>query len=190
MLWSTFQPMKSRIAVFLLSLASVVLNAQTAIGQNSRPQIGSDTAELTSKLITLKNALPDLIRKFGTDTQAGAAAAYKCNLDMGKAAITLKKKNGSTLQVMEIDFDPHHYAGSRDDFRAFFNWLVHSFHTILGNTYAVSEPQFNADLGELESVSFFDKRYFNYNSPILIELDNFNKNSLVHIRIETERKPN
>ena len=180
--------MESKIAVFFLCLASVALNVQTAIGQNSRPQIGSDSAEVTSKLITLKNALPDLITTLGTVTQA--AGTYQCNMGIGKAAVALERKNSSTVQVMEISFDRQNYAGSRDDFRAFFNWLVHSFHSILGNTYTLSEPQFNADLGELESVSFFDKRYFTYNSPILIELDNFYKNSLVHIRIETERKPN
>jgi len=183
--------MKSRIVVFFLFLASVAFNVQTAVGQDNRPQIGSDSTEITSKLITLKNALPDLIRTFGTSTTvSGSTTAYQCNLPIGKAAITLEKKNSSAVQVMEISFDHRNYAGSRNDFRAFFHWLIHSFHTILGNTYTVSEPQFNTDLGELESLTFFDKHYFSYNSPIIIELDNFYKNSLVHIRIETERKPN
>src|SRR6185312_1141015 len=96
--------MKSKIIILFLCLASVVFSAYAATGRDSRPQIGSDSAANTSKLIT--------------------------------------------------------------------------------------KPQFNADPGEPEPVSFFEKGYFSYNSPIFIQSGNFYKNSLVHIRIATERKPN
>ncbi|HVZ98380.1 MAG TPA: hypothetical protein VG847_15970 [Chitinophagaceae bacterium] len=166
----------------------ILLCHYTIFAQQSKLQIGAD-ADIVSKIAMIKNAFPDLIKAFGTNEQAESYVTnYQCNFIIGHAEVTLQKNNSTAVQTLEITFDHYHYLGTNANFKDFFQQLVKNVQAVLGDAYGVTEPRFNAELDELESVSFFNKKYSECNSPILVEVDNYYKKGAVILRIETGRK--
>ncbi|HYM92832.1 MAG TPA: hypothetical protein VET23_01740 [Chitinophagaceae bacterium] len=86
--------------------------------QNSKPAIGTD-ADIKEKLLTIKNAFPDLVKAFGSNGRtAYGITEYQPRLKIGKAIIDLSQN--ALGQKLEINFSNIYYSGTENDFLEIF----------------------------------------------------------------------
>lgn len=154
--------------ILFSSLLLLLLCKITVAQTGSMPQIGSD-ADIKEKLTTIVNALPDLVKAFGANGQSsGDITQYQAQLSIGKAVITLQQYNVDQAQEMDIDFRRLNYAGTKDDFKKFFDDLVNDAAGILGKSFYTNGPTVNTALDDQESVFFYENGK-TFDSPVQVD---------------------
>ena len=154
---------------------------------DARPLIGSDP-DIKDKVIVIKDALPDLVKAFGKNGEtSGGFTKFQTDFAIGKSTVSLTRYDPKMSQEMDIVFSHRDYAGTKDDFKNFFDQLVKDIQELFGKTYYSNPPSVDLDI---EMVSFFEKGKGIDNSPTEIDVVHSLKFRDVSIEFKTERKEN